>query len=124
MPLRVAVLAVRPRFRQRMMDLLQADPDIEVVGEGVDRANAVDWIARCVPDVRMPDVLIMEGAGQVCADLAAAQRLQAIHPPLKVLILSIQEEEALWDAIVRVALRILWGGVLSGCCPWGRSTSR
>ena len=90
MTIRVAVVDVHPLFRRRVIGILQATEDIEVVGEGIDSADAVDLVERV-----LPDVLIMERshAKMTMTDLEVTHRLHVLSPPLKILILSVREEK-------------------------------
>jgi len=95
--IRVAVVDAHPLSRRRVIEVLQATQDIEVVGEGIDSADAVKLAARC-----HPDVLIMELPALTRTDLEAIQSLHALSPPLKILILSATEEEkSFFDAMTQ-----------------------
>ena len=93
--IRVAVVDAHPLSRRRVIDILQATDDIEVVGEEIDSADAVDLVERV-----LPDVLIMELSTPKRTDLEAIQRLHALSPSLKILILSDREEEKLLFDVV------------------------
>ncbi|MHB1956142.1 MAG: LuxR C-terminal-related transcriptional regulator [Sulfobacillus sp.] len=98
-PIRVVVVDAHPLFRHRVMEVLHATGDIEVVGDGLDDTDAVELVERL-----KPDVLIMELSTPKRADLKAIEYLHVLSPQLKILILSVQEEEQpLFDAIVHGA---------------------
>ncbi|MHB1685585.1 MAG: LuxR C-terminal-related transcriptional regulator [Bacilli bacterium] len=99
MTIRVAVVDVHPLFRRRVIGILQATEDIEVVGEGIDSADAVDLVEQV-----LPDVLIMEMSTPKKTYRETIQRLRALIPPLKILILSVREEEkSFFDAMIQGA---------------------
>gem|GEM_PF-171624 len=97
--IRVAVVDDHPLSRRRVIEVLQATKDIEVVGEGLNSADAAKLVERL-----LPDVLIMELSAPMRTDLEAIQRLHALSPPLKILILSVNEEEkSFFDAMIQGA---------------------
>ena len=88
--IRVAVVDVHPLFRRRVIGILQATEGIEVVGEGIDSTDAVDLVEQV-----LPDVLIMELSTPKKTYLENIQRLHVLSSSLKILILSVREEEVL-----------------------------
>lgn len=100
MTIRVAVVDVHALFRRRVIGILKATEGIEVVGEGIHSTEAVDLVEQF-----FPDVLIMEWSAPSVAGSNVTQRLLALNPQLKILVLSVnEEEEALFDAIKQGAL--------------------
>ena len=69
-------------YRRLVRAMLQAEPDIEVVGEAPDHAAAVDGIAQTQPDVVLLDMVV----GRPAPGFADA--LTAAAPGARVLILS------------------------------------
>lgn len=82
--------------RRGVKDLLEAEGDIAVVGEGSTAAEALARIPTLVPDVAVLDVRLPDGDGvSVCRDLRS--RL----PGLCCLMLtSFADDDALYDAII------------------------
>ena len=70
---------VRAGFRS----LLDAEPDLDVVGEAANGEEAVDVVRRLVPDVTLMDIRM-----PVLDGLAATRRLVAEQVPTKVLVLT------------------------------------
>lgn len=100
MTIRVAVVDVHALFRRRVIGILKATEGIEVVGEGINSTEAVDLVEQF-----FPDVLIMEWSAPSVAGFNVTQRLLTLNPQLKILVLSVnEEEEALFDAIKQGAL--------------------
>jgi len=98
--IRVAVVDVHALFRRRVIGILKATEGIEVVGEGINSTEAVDLVEQF-----FPDVLIMEWSAPSVAGFNVTQRLLTLNPQLKILVLSVnEEEEALFDAIKQGAL--------------------
>ena len=69
-------------YRRLVRAMLEAEPDIEIVGEAPDRAAAVDGVARTQPDVVLLDMVVGP------PDPGFADALTAAAPEARVLILS------------------------------------
>ncbi|MFE3756036.1 response regulator [Nocardia tengchongensis] len=82
--------------RRGLVDLLESDPDITVLGEASDCAQALARIPALKPDVAVLDVRLPDGNGiELCRDLLS--RLDG----LRCLILtSFTDEQAMMDAIL------------------------
>jgi DNA-binding NarL/FixJ family response regulator len=94
--IRVFLLDDHEVVRRGVLELLEAEPDIRVVGEGATAAQAVARVPALRPDVAILDVRLPDGDGvAVCRDLRS--RL----PELACLMLtSFADDEALFDAIM------------------------
>ncbi|MEX0698324.1 MAG: response regulator transcription factor [Acidimicrobiia bacterium] len=82
--------------RKGLRSLLDAEPDLEVVGEAGSAAEALRRVGFDSPDVVVLDVRLPDGSGVVaCRDIRSA------FPDVKVLMLtSFADEEALMSAIL------------------------
>jgi two-component system, NarL family, response regulator DevR len=82
--------------RRGLIDLLGADPELDVVGEGGSVAEAMARIPAANPDVAVLDVRLPDGNGiELCRDLLSRM------PDLRCLILtSYTSDEAMLDAIL------------------------
>ncbi|WP_343599159.1 response regulator transcription factor [Mycobacterium sp.] len=82
--------------RRGLIDLLAADPDLDVVGEAGSVAQAMARIPAAQPDVAVLDVRLPDGNGiELCRDLLSAM------PDLRCLILtSYTSDQAMLDAIL------------------------
>ncbi len=94
-PVRVLIADDHPMFRFGLTAVLNAAPEVEVVGEAEDGADLVVLVARLMPDVVVTD-LAMPGVGGA----AAAAEIARDHPSIPVLVLTMHEEdEALFGAL-------------------------
>ncbi|WP_436796381.1 response regulator [Actinospongicola halichondriae] len=82
-------------FRRGLIMVLEAEDDIEVVGEAEDGRDAVARVADIVPDVVLMDVRMPEIDGIEATRLIAEQA-----PSAKILMLTVSDEESdLYEAI-------------------------
>jgi len=95
-PITVFLLDDHEIVRRGVRDLLEAEPDITVVGEAGTAASALARIPALKPDVAVLDVRLPDGDGvSVCRDIRS--RL----PEVACLMLtSFGDDEALFDAIM------------------------
>ena len=113
-PIRVFLLDDHEVVRRGVQDLLEAESDIVVVGEGSTAAEALARVPALRPDVAILDVRLPDGDGvSVCRDLRSAM------PELACLMLtSFADDEALFDAIMAGAagyvLKQIRGSDLTG----------
>lgn len=86
-PFRILVVDDHAVLRQGMKHLIDAEPDMEVVGEAEDGAEAIRIAATLRPDIIVMDLSMpnLSGAG-------ATRRLKAAHPSCKVLVLTVHED--------------------------------
>ena len=82
--------------RRGIRELLEAEDDLEVVGEAGTAAEALDRIASSRPDVAVLDVRVPDGSGvEVCRDVRSS------HPEIQCLMFtSFSDDEALFEAIM------------------------
>src|SRR5216110_1900692 len=95
-PIGVFLLDDHEIVRRGVRELLEAEPDIEVVGEAGTAASALARIPALRPDVAVLDVRLPDGDGvSVCRDIRSSR------PEVACLMLtSYGDDEALFDAIM------------------------
>lgn len=74
--------------RQGLVALLRSEPEIEVVGEASDGAEAVEMAKKLIPDIVLMDIAMKNLNG-----LEATRKIKKLFPHMKVLILTMYENE-------------------------------
>jgi DNA-binding NarL/FixJ family response regulator len=93
--LRVVICDDHALFRRGLEMVLEDEPDIEVVGEATDGIQAVEKAQELMPDVILMDVRMPKRSG-----IEATQQIKELLPHVKILVLTISDEEAdLYDSI-------------------------
>ncbi|HET6634352.1 MAG TPA: response regulator transcription factor [Streptomyces sp.] len=94
-PIRVLVVDDHALFRRGLEIVLAQEPDIQVVGEAGDGAEAVDKATDLLPDIVLMDVRMPRRGG-----IEACTAIKEAAPSAKIIMLTISDEEAdLYDAI-------------------------
>ena len=94
--IRVFLLDDHEIVRRGVRDLLDAEPDIEVVGEAGTAEQALERVALHKPDVAVLDVQLPDASGvEVCREI------RGTHPEIAwVMLTSFNDDEALVQAVV------------------------
>ena len=82
-PIRVLLVDDQPLIRLGFRMVLDAEPDVEVVGEAADGAEAIAQVAAIGPDVVLMDVRMPGTDG-----IAATDAIVRSHPATRVLVLT------------------------------------
>ena len=93
--LRIFITDDHPIVRSGLKTLVDAQPDMFVVGEAVDGVEALAEIATLLPDLVVMDLSMPRLGG-----VEATQRLQESHPEVKVLALTVHEERGFLQALL------------------------
>ena len=76
-----------PMVRERLAEVINREADLQVCGEAEDRFEALRVIAEARPDLAIVDLTLKNSNG-----LDLIKDLQAMHPQVRVLVVSMQEE--------------------------------
>src|SRR4030081_1493538 len=79
---RILVVEDSPTVRQRLVEILGSDPDIELVGEAEDGKRAIEICQRCRPAIVTMDMML-----PIMSGLAATEYIMA-HCPTPILVVS------------------------------------
>jgi DNA-binding NarL/FixJ family response regulator len=94
-PIRVLIVDDHALFRRGLEMVLEQEDDIDVLGEASDGHEAIDKAQALMPDVVLMDVRMPRRGG-----IEATQAIKDMVPHVKILMLTISDEEAdLYDAI-------------------------
>ena len=97
MTIKVFLLDDHELVRRGLRQLLEDEPDVEVVGEAATAAHAIARIPALRPDVAVLDVRLPDGDGiTVCRDIRSAMD----EPPACLMLTSFSDDEALFTSIM------------------------
>jgi DNA-binding NarL/FixJ family response regulator len=98
-----------PLMRRGQADLLEREPDLTVCGEAGTAREAMEAIAKLKPDLVLVDMGLPDKDG-----LELIKDVQALHPGLPVLAMSMQDESLYAARVLRAGGR---GYVMKGDAP-------
>ncbi|MDX6285684.1 MAG: hypothetical protein QOG53_1169 [Frankiales bacterium] len=102
-PIRVLIVDDHALFRRGLEMVLEQEPDIDVVGEASDGAEALTKAVDTTPDIVLLDVRMPKRGG-----IDACTAIKDAVPSTKIIMLTISDEEAdLYDAIKAGAMGYL-----------------
>jgi DNA-binding NarL/FixJ family response regulator len=94
-PIRTMIVDDHALFRRGLEMVLDSEPDIELVGQASDGAEAVEKAGETLPDVVLMDIRMPRSSG-----IEACRALKDVVPSAKIVMLTISDEEAdLFEAI-------------------------
>src|SRR6266581_9227385 len=86
-PIRTLIVDDHALFRRGLEIVLVTEPDIEVVGEAGDGAEAVRKAVESLPDVVLMDVRMPRSSG-----IEACRQIKEIAPSAKIVILTMSDD--------------------------------
>lgn len=96
MPVRILIADDHGLLRAGLRALLNAEPDLQVVDEAADGPQALNLIQKLQPDVVLLDIGLPGLSG-----IEVTRRLQKTLPRVRVLILTVHEDESLLREAIR-----------------------
>jgi DNA-binding NarL/FixJ family response regulator len=100
MSVRVVIADDHPMYRYGLRSVLDASPEVEVVGEAENGAELLALVARTAPDVVLTDLSMPQLPG-----IAAIDELTRRRPGLGVLVLTMHEDDASLFGALRAGAR-------------------
>lgn len=84
---RIVLVDDHPMIRERLVELIDREPDLEVCGEAEDRHEAIELIAATRPGLAIVDLTLKSSLG-----IELIKDLQVLHQEVKILVVSMQDE--------------------------------
>ena len=84
---KIVIVDDHPLVRERLAELIDREDDLVVCGEAEDRHEALSIIAQCKPSLAIVDLSLKSSLG-----IELIKDLQALHPEVKTLVVSMQDE--------------------------------
>ena len=97
---RVVLVDDHPLVRERLVELINREADLEVVGEAEDRHEALEVIEAARPDLAIVDLTLKSSLG-----IELIKDLQARRPELPILVVSMQDEAIHAERCLRAGAR-------------------
>lgn len=97
---RIVIVDDHPMVRERLAEVINREPDLQVCGEAEDRSGALQIIAATRPHLAIVDLTLKASHGM---DLI--KDLQSLHPDVRVLVVSMQEESLYAERVIRAGAR-------------------
>jgi RNA polymerase sigma factor (sigma-70 family) len=95
-PLRIMLVDDHILFRKGLARLLDAQPDFEVVGEAADGEEGLEAV-----ETLRPDVVLMDLRMPTCDGLEATRRIKQAFPDVRVVMLSVSEDDQDFFSAIR-----------------------
>ena len=96
MPIRLLIADDHTILRAGLSSLLNAEPEMEVVGEAFDENSAVSQAVEKHPDVILMDISMPNSGG-----IEATRRIKELVPEARILILTVHEDKGLMQEGIR-----------------------
>jgi DNA-binding NarL/FixJ family response regulator len=84
---RIVIVDDHPLVRERLIELIDRETDLEVCGEAEDRAEAMELIDQTRPEMAIVDLNLKSSLG-----IELIKDLQVRNPQLLILVVSMQDE--------------------------------
>jgi DNA-binding NarL/FixJ family response regulator len=97
---RVVLADDHPVYRFGLRAVLDASPEVEVVGEAADGVELLALVGRCAPDVVLTDLSMPNLSGAAAIDVLSRR-----HPGLGILVLTMHDDDASLFGALRAGAR-------------------
>lgn len=99
-PIRIVIVDDHPLVRERLVELIDRESDLQVCGEAEDRQKALEIIASTRPSLAIVDLTLKASMG-----IELIKDLQSHHPEVRVLVVSMQDEMIHAERCIRAGAR-------------------
>src|SRR5689334_13062337 len=96
----VLIVDDHPMMRQGLAQLINNEPDLQACAEAEDAHQALEFVAKARPDLVLADISLPDKHG-----LELIKDLQALHPGLAVLVVSMHDESLYAERVLRAGGR-------------------
>lgn len=93
---RIILVDDHPIVRERLAQVIEAETDLRVCGEAEDRKGALQLIETTRPDLAIVDLALKNSHG-----LELIKDVVALHPHVKMLVVSLHEEDLYAERVIR-----------------------
>lgn len=97
---RILVVDDHPMMRQGLAALINNEPDLVICCEAENAAEAMEAIAEKKPDMVLADITLPDKSG-----LELIKDIQALHPGMRVLVISMHDESLYAERVLRAGGR-------------------
>src|SRR6476660_1547638 len=97
---KVLVVDDHPIVRERLAELINQEPDLNVCGEAEDAREALKAVDALLPDLAIVDITLKDTYG-----IELLKQLKERHPRLPVLVLSMHDESLYGERALRAGAR-------------------
>jgi DNA-binding NarL/FixJ family response regulator len=97
---RILLVDDHPMVRERLADIIQREPDMNVVGEAEDRRGALGLAQSTSPHLAIIDLTLKNSSG-----LELIKDLRAQHPDILILVVSMHDESLHAERVIHAGAR-------------------
>jgi DNA-binding NarL/FixJ family response regulator len=97
---RILLVDDHPMVRERLADIIQREPDMNVVGEAEDRRGALGLTQSTSPHLAIIDLTLKNSSG-----LELIKDLRAQHPDILILVVSMHDESLHAERVIHAGAR-------------------
>jgi DNA-binding NarL/FixJ family response regulator len=97
---RIVIVDDHPLVRERLIELIDREADLEVCGEAEDRSEALELIDQTRPEMAIVDLNLKSSLG-----IELIKDLQVRNPQLPILVVSMQDEMIYAERCIRAGAR-------------------
>jgi DNA-binding NarL/FixJ family response regulator len=97
---KIVIVDDHPLVRERLIELIDREPDLKVCGEAEDRNSALEIIASVRPDLAIVDLSLKSSLG-----MELIKDLQSRQPEVRILVVSMQDELIYAERCIRAGAR-------------------